>query len=148
MSKVEQEPWTTSAGIGRYWQEVQRTRFGYHKGQRGVDFNNAGGRLLFNHLSGIGSDGTHLLLADRYNNRVLVWNSLPTGNQEPDLALGQPDLTSNNPGTGRDRLNWPGQVAVTSDGRVAVADTENHRIHATLSTRTGLMGLPQQEVSL
>ena len=34
----------------------------------GVDFNNTGGPLLFNHPSGIASDGTHFLLCDRFNN--------------------------------------------------------------------------------
>lgn len=74
----------------------------------GVDFNNTGGPLLFNHPAGIASDGTRLLLADRFNNRVLIWNSLPAENEPPALVLGQPDFTGNNPGTGRDQLNTAG----------------------------------------
>lgn len=37
----------------------------------GIDFNNAGESLLFNHPGNIASDGTHLILTDRGNNRVL-----------------------------------------------------------------------------
>lgn len=93
----------------------------------GVDFNNAGGSLLFNHPGGIASDGTHLLLADRNNNRILIWNKLPEGNVAPDLVLGQKNFTSNDPGDGLDRLNWP--VGVATDGKhVLVADTYNDRI--------------------
>ena len=93
----------------------------------GVDFNNTGGSLLFNHLGGIASDGTHLLLADRNNNRILIWNELPEGNVAPDLVLGQKNFTSNDPGDGLDRLNWP--VGVATDGKhVLVADTYNDRI--------------------
>ena len=54
----------------------------------GIDFNDAGGSLLFNHIGHIASDGTHLILSDRNNNRVLIWNSLPTGNTPPDVVLG------------------------------------------------------------
>jgi hypothetical protein len=43
----------------------------------GVDFNNTGGPFLYNHPSGLATDGTRLLLCDRFNNRVLVWNSPP-----------------------------------------------------------------------
>ena len=93
----------------------------------GIDFNNSGGPLLFNHPKGIASDGTHLLLADGNNNRVLIWNSLPTGNSAPDVVLGQPDFTSNYPGTGPHQMNWPASVA--TDGKhVVVADTNNDRI--------------------
>ncbi len=93
----------------------------------GVDFNNTGGSLLFNHLGGIASDGTHLLLADRNNNRILIWNKLPEGNVAPDLVLGQKNFTSNDPGDGLDHLNWP--VGVATDGKhVLVADTYNDRI--------------------
>lgn len=93
----------------------------------GIDFNNTGGPLLFNHPGDIATDGKHLLLADRNNNRVLIWNKLPEGNVAPDLVLGQKNFTTNNPGVGLDQLNWPVGVA-TKDGRVIVADTYNDRI--------------------
>lgn len=93
----------------------------------GIDFNNTGGPLLFNHQIGIASDDTHLILADTYNNRVLIWNSLPDSNVAPDLVLGQKNFFTNNPGTGRDEMNWP--VSVATDGqRVLVTDTCNDRI--------------------
>jgi len=93
----------------------------------GIDFNNAGGPLLFNHPGIVASDGTHLILADRNNNRVLIWNELPTGNTPPDLVLGQKDFTSNNPGTGLDQMNWPISVSA-ANGKVVVIDTNNNRI--------------------
>lgn len=93
----------------------------------GIDFNDSGGPLLFNHPKGIATDGTRLLLADGNNNRVLIWNSLPTGNTPPDLVLGQPDSISNNPGTDLDQMNWPAGVA-TDGQHVLVADTYNDRI--------------------
>jgi len=93
----------------------------------GIDFNNTGGPLLFNHPGVVASDGTHLLLADTYNNRVLIWNKLPGGNTPPDLVLGQKDFISNNPGTGLYQFNWPMRVSVAG-GKVVVADTYNDRI--------------------
>jgi hypothetical protein len=68
-----------------------------------MDFNTAGGPLVFNHPSGIASDGSRLLLADRNNNRVLVWNRLPAANDPPDLVLGQPDFSTNSSGGGLNR---------------------------------------------
>jgi hypothetical protein len=93
----------------------------------GVDFNNTGGPLLFNHPKGIATDGKRLLLADTYNNRILIWNKLPIRNEEPDLVLGQKNFITNNPGKGLDQLNWPVSVA-TDSKHVLVADTENDRI--------------------
>jgi hypothetical protein len=96
-------------------------------GARG--FNDSGGPLLFNHPTGLATDGKALLVADRWNNRVLVWVTAPPANTPPDLVLGQPDFTANNSGTGRHQLNWPGNVAITPDGRrIAVADTNNDRV--------------------
>ncbi len=95
----------------------------------GVDFNNTGGPLLFNHPTGIASDGTRFLLCDRFNNRVLIWNTLPAKwEAQPDLVLGQSDFFANNPGATKNGMNWPGNVSVGSNGLVAVADTENDRL--------------------
>ena len=93
----------------------------------GFDFDSSGGPLSFNHPSGIASDQRRLFLADTFNNRVLIWNELPTGNTPPDIVLGQADFQTNHPGSGRHELNWP--MAVATDGvRLVVADTYNDRI--------------------
>jgi len=91
-------------------------------------FNDTGGPLKFNRPSGLTSDGTRLVMTDVFNNRVLIWNTAPThSNQTPDLVLGQPNFTTNEPGTGRSQLNWP--VSASTDGtRLAVTDTMNDRI--------------------
>ena len=95
----------------------------------GIDFNNAGGPLLFNHPTGLASDGRRLLLTDRWNNRVLIWTRLSASNVPPDLVLGQMDFTTNNSGTSREKLNWPGNITITPDGsKVAVTDTNNDRV--------------------
>ncbi len=42
------------------------------------------------------SDGTRLYVTDLGNNRVLIWNHIPTANgQAADIELGQPDFVSN-----------------------------------------------------
>lgn len=93
----------------------------------GIEFNNAGGSLLFNHQTGIATDGTHLVVADRNNNRVLIWNELPKGNEEPNVILGQENFETNEPGDSLNELNWP--IAVSTDGtHLVVADTYNNRI--------------------
>jgi len=99
----------------------------------GVDFNNTGylyapgDGLFFNHPMNLTTDGTRLLLADTRNNRILIWNTLPSGNVSPDLVLGQDDLTTNNPGTGLNNLNWPVGVS-SANGKVVVSDTNNNRV--------------------
>jgi hypothetical protein len=41
------------------------------------------------------SDGTHLFVADLGFNRVLMWNSIPSTNQQPaDVEIGQPNMTT------------------------------------------------------
>jgi len=79
---------------------------------------------------GVWSDGTRLAVADSGNNRVLIWNSVPTTNGAPaDVVVGQSDFTSfdsPNPPTAQS-LNEPGDV--TSDGkRLFVEDSRNNRI--------------------
>lgn len=77
-----------------------------------------------------------LFVADTQDNRVLIWNSIPTSNNQPaDLVLGQPGFTTanapplqaNNPTTSAAQLWNP--TSVTSDGvRLFVADYGFNRV--------------------
>lgn len=52
---------------------------------------------LLNPVS-VTSDGQRMLVADLGFNRVMIWNTIPTRNEQPaDLVLGQPDFTSATP---------------------------------------------------
>ncbi len=94
----------------------------------GIDFDQSGGPLLYNHPTCVATDGTHLVVCDRFNNRLLVWNQPPAAwDTPPDLVLGQPDFDANTPGTGKADLNWAGNASL-GGGVLAVADTENDRI--------------------
>jgi hypothetical protein len=80
----------------------------------------------------VSSDGTSLAVADFSNNRVLLWQKLPTTNgQLPDVVLGQPGPSSsapNNPPT-RSALQFRGPIGVASDGtRLVLSDSQNHRV--------------------
>ncbi len=83
---------------------------------------------LFQRPMKIATDGKRIILADTGNNRILIWNKIPSKiNQPPDLVLGQKDFYSNSPGIGPDKLNWP--VGVATDGKhLLVADTNNNRV--------------------
>lgn len=75
--------------------------------------------------------GGKLFVADSSNNRVLVWNQVPTTTgQRPDFALGQPDLyTTTANGGGLSAASLSGPTFVYSDGtRLFVADTNNNRV--------------------
>ncbi len=78
------------------------------------------------------SDGTRLFVADSANNRVLIYNRIPTSSGVPaDVVIGQPDFVSNkaNQGSavGPNTLNFP--YKVYSDGsRLYIADTNNNRV--------------------
>lgn len=90
--------------------------------------------------SGLWTDGTKLVVNDSMNNRVLIWNAIPTTNFRPaDLVLGQGSFTratrndDNQDGvadataTAR-TVNTP-SGGVTSNGtQLAIADVENHRV--------------------
>lgn len=91
-------------------------------------FNQSGGASALNHPTGLATDGKRLIVADRWNNRVLIWNTAPSSNQPPDLVLGQKDFTTNEHRQGLDGMNWPGNVSLGQNGRLAVTDTNNHRV--------------------
>ena len=94
--------------------------------------NNAGvSSQLLSNVSSVYSDGTRLYAADTANNRVLIWNTIPTSNQvAASLVLGQPDMTSNtaSPSTTSSQ-SLRGPTSVYSDGtRLYVADPPNNRV--------------------
>ncbi len=94
----------------------------------------------------IWSDGDQLIISDTGNNRVLIWNDLPTtSGEEADVVIGQANFTYNganqvdNTGaktlptastlnlmrTGQ--LNFTG-LDVSEDGKLCVADSANNRV--------------------
>jgi sugar lactone lactonase YvrE len=81
--------------------------------------------------SGVYSDGTHLFVSDFSNNRVLLWNTIPTGFAQPaSLALGQPDLVSgtvNNGGLSSSSLRNPGGI-FSNGTKLIVSDETNSRV--------------------
>lgn len=73
-------------------------------------------------------DGRRVAVADTDNNRVLIWNSLPTSSGQPaDLVLGQPDFKTARAGTTQATMRGPQGVWLFGD-RVFVADTQNSRV--------------------
>ena len=94
----------------------------------GYGFNNSGGATKLNHPVSISANAGKLAVTDRFNNRVLIWNSIPSSNTAPDLVLGQPNFTTHNSGTGLNNMDFPGQVIITPDGKVLVADSDNNRV--------------------
>lgn len=80
---------------------------------------------------GVYSDGTRLFVADSGNNRILIFNSIPTSdNASADLVIGQPNMSSNLPGTDAPAANTlSGPSALASDGtRLYVADHNANRV--------------------
>ena len=80
--------------------------------------------------TGVASDGVRLAVADSDNNRVLIWNSIPTTNQTPpDVVVGQADFKSAGtlkPPTASS-LRGP-QGVWLQNGKLFVADTNNNRV--------------------
>jgi uncharacterized protein (TIGR03437 family) len=78
---------------------------------------------------GVATDGTRLVVADTLNNRVLIWNSIPTVNGQPaDVVVGQPKFDQlKTVVTDSKSLRAPQGVWI-QNGRLFVADTQNHRV--------------------
>jgi len=93
--------------------------------------NNGGAAVGMNGPFSTCLDGTHFVVADSGNNRVLIWNSIPTLNQQPpNLVLGQPDFnttTANTGGISAQSLSNP-QGVYCGGGRLVVSDRSNSRV--------------------
>ncbi len=81
-------------------------------------------------VGGVGLDPTgNLWVMDNANNRALRFPYSPAlGRPGPtaDLVLGQPDFSSATPGLGLDQMRAPAAVRVAPDGRVYIADSQQH----------------------
>ncbi len=102
--------------------------------------NNGGiSAATLNNPTRVFSDGVKLYVADRGNNRILIWNSLPTANyQAASIVVGQPDFTTSSTGLTTNKFNGPNDV-LASNGKLIVADTSNRRavIFNTIPTSNG-----------
>ena len=82
--------------------------------------------------SALASDGIHLVVADTYHNRVLIWNHIPTVNDAPaDVVVGQANFTTRRrrpvaPPPPRS-LRGPQGVWI-QNGKLYVADTGYNRV--------------------
>lgn len=102
---------------------------------------------------GVALDGTHLVVADTQNHRVLVWNAVPAATGAPaDIVLGQADFAGRRPNRGRldvspldgfsdadaDGFFYPNDVA-TDGTHLFVSDRMNHRVLVwdTFPTKSG-----------
>jgi len=88
----------------------------------------------FNYIGGLTSDGTRLVVSDTNNNRIQIWNTIPTtSEQAPDRVLGQADFTTcgynrtNTTTPAADSLYHPKGVAIAG-GKLVVADYRNARV--------------------
>jgi uncharacterized protein (TIGR03437 family) len=85
----------------------------------------------------VATDGTHLVVADTDNNRVLIWNTIPTAIQQPaDVVVGQDNFTSNKSAVTAKNLRGPQGVWIQA-GKLYVADTMNNRVLVWNSIPTG-----------
>ncbi len=78
---------------------------------------------------GVASDGRIVAVADTANNRVLIWNSIPSQNgQSADIVLGQPDFKTLSPVVVTASSMRAPQGVWIQNGKLFVADTQNNRV--------------------
>ena len=79
------------------------------------------------------SDGSKLIVSDAGNNRVLIWDRLPSQDFQPaSWVVGQANFTDSADNAGgvpsAATLAHPGGIDVNEFGQLAVADSDNHRV--------------------
>jgi uncharacterized protein (TIGR03437 family) len=91
---------------------------------------------------GVATDGSKLVVADTDNNRVMIWNSIPTTiNQPADVVVGQPDFTHNSTSNPPTATSMRGPQGVwIAGGKLYVADTQDNRvlIYNSIPTKNGV----------
>jgi len=82
-----------------------------------------------NQPSGVCVSSGKLLVAEQFNNRVLVFNNIPIANNaSADVVIGQTAFGLATSGSTSAKFNTPAGVSVSPDGIVAIADRNNSRI--------------------
>ncbi|HYZ84331.1 MAG TPA: hypothetical protein VE621_08005 [Bryobacteraceae bacterium] len=82
----------------------------------------------------VATDGQRVAVADTDNNRVLIWNSIPTQNGQPaDVVVGQTAFNASNINAGGgatpNARGFRGPQGVwIQNGKLYVADTQNNRV--------------------
>ena len=97
------------------------------------DFNNNAINLTqtgFRVPTGVATDGTKLAVADTDNNRILIWNNIPTSIDQPaDVVVGQVDFTHNATAVPPTAKSLRGPQGVWfQNGKFFVADTQDNRV--------------------
>ncbi|MES2389391.1 MAG: T9SS type A sorting domain-containing protein [Bacteroidota bacterium] len=74
-------------------------------------------------------DGNKLIIPESNSNRVVVYNSLPiTGDQAPDVVIGQTSMSGSNFGISATLVGRPFDISVTNNGRLLITDITGNRI--------------------
>ena len=78
----------------------------------------------------VATDGKVLVVADTNNNRVLIWNSIPTSNNTPaNVVVGQSDFTTTSTSVPPTAKSMRGPQGVwIQNGKLFIADTQDHRV--------------------
>src|SRR5262249_39274816 len=85
-------------------------------------------RQSLNEPFGVTSDGTHFVVTDTVNPRVLIWNHFPTSaTSAPDVVLGQSPFTTADVGSSRGSFNTP-YASLIHGSSLFVVDRNNRRI--------------------
>ncbi|MBI3896445.1 MAG: hypothetical protein HY313_11000 [Acidobacteria bacterium] len=86
-----------------------------------------GANTLCNPMS-VTTDGQRLIITDQGNNRVLIYNNIPTqSGAVPDIVVGQPDFISKGAGNTATSLDFP-RYAFSDGTRLLIVDSGNNRI--------------------
>ena len=102
----------------------------------GLSFDIRGGRGFASTFNPIGvtvdEDNERLFISDGANNRILIYDVTPTQMQngmEAIAVLGQDDFVSRKPGSGKNKLIDPGDLAYDPEyKRLFAVDANNHRV--------------------
>ena len=78
----------------------------------------------------VNTSTNEVAVADRDNNRVLIWTALPLDNgQNADFVLGQSSFTASSFGVSATAMHGPRGVAYDpNSGKLYVSDTDNNRV--------------------